>query len=83
MKKSIELRTGTVANALFRHQYDIYNLLNAGKIKECRQRAIEVVSDPGIKDKEAAGKAKRIFETSSDNVFISSLVTYMTGMKVS
>lgn len=50
-------------------------------IPEMRRRALSLLEDPRLTDKESVAKAKRIFSTAKDSLFMSTLITYMTGMK--
>lgn len=83
MNATIENRTGTIANVLNSHRDELYGYLNLGDVRGCRKRAVELLDDPSIKDKAAVATAKRVFARPGDNLFMSCLVTYMSGMKVS
>ena len=80
---TLEKRKGTIANVLTTHQSELYAFLDAGDIKGCRKKAIELLDDPSISDKKAVETAKKVFARPGDNLFLSCLVTYMSGMKVS
>ena len=83
MTATIEKRKGTIANVLTNHQAELYEFLDVGDVKNCRKRVIELLDDPSIKDKAAVITAKKVFARPGDNLFLSCLVTYMSGMKVS
>lgn len=83
MTTALEKRKGTIANVLTNHQAELYEFLDVGDIKSCRKRVIELLDDPSIKDKAAVATAKKVFTRPGDNLFLSCLVTYMSGMKVS
>ena len=83
MTTALEKRKGTIANVLTNHQAELYKFLDVGDIKSCRKRVIELLDDPNIKDKAAVVTAKKVFTRPGDNLFLSCLVTYMSGMKVS
>ena len=80
---AIEKRKGTIAKVLTDHQSELYALLDEGNVKECRKKVIELLDDPSITDKAAVTTAKKVFSRPGDNLFLSCLVTYMSGMKVS
>ena len=73
----------SIAKVLSEHQEELFGLINGGKIKECRKRAIELLDDPRLTDKAGIATAKKAFERPGDNLFMSCLMTYMTCMKVS
>ena len=81
MKKDITKRNGTIANHLMNHKGQLWACRD--HVKEMRRVALQLLDDPKLTDKEAVAQAKRIFTTAKDNLFISCLITYMTGEKVS
>ena len=83
MEKDLQKTKGTIAYVLTEHRDELYGLINAGKIEECRARAIELLDDSSIIDKKAVAQAKDVLRKKYQNLFLSSLMTYMTGMKVS
>lgn len=83
MMTAIENRKGTIANVLTKHQSELYAFLDVGDVKGCRKKAIELLDDPSITDKKSVATAKKVFARPGDNLFLSCLVTYMSGMKVS
>ena len=83
MTQSIEQRKGTIAKVLTDNQAELYALLDKGDVKGCRAKAIEHLDDPSITDKKAVATAKKVFARRGDYLFLSCLVTYMSGMKVS
>lgn len=80
---TIEKRNGTIANVLNKHQQELYAYLEVGDVKGCRKKALELLDDPSIKDRAAVTTAKKVFARPGDNLFMSCLVTYMSGVKVS
>lgn len=76
-------KTYSICTILNNNQKEIFDLINSGKINETRQKCIELLDDPRITDKNAVHKAKDIFAKKNDNLFLSSLMTYMTCMTVS
>lgn len=82
-EKDLQQTKGTIAYVLTQHQDELYALINAGQIEQCRVRSIELLDDPSITDKNAVVNAKNVLKTSKINLFLSTLMTYMTGMKVS
>ena len=83
MTVAIENRKGTIANVFKNHQSELYAFLDAGDVKGCRKKALELLDDPSITDKKGVATAKKVFARPGDNLFLSCLVTYMSGMKVS
>lgn len=73
----------TVAAALNAKRDELYSLINQNKIQEARNLAINICNAGNIKDVAAAGKARAVFASGSVNKFLSTLMTYMTCMKVS
>lgn len=80
---TIESRKGTIANVLTKHREELFEYLNNGDIRGCRKKALELLEDPTITDKAGVATAKKVFARPGDNLFLSCLVTYMSGMKVS
>lgn len=80
---TIEKRNGTIANVLTNHQAELYALLDEGDVRGCRKKVIELLDDPSITDKKGVATAKKVFARPGDNLFLSCLVTYMSGLKVS
>lgn len=73
----------SIAKVLNEHKEELFALINIGKVKECRKRAIELLADPRITDKAGIATAKKAFERPNDNLFMSCLMTYITCLKVS
>ncbi len=73
----------TVCTALNKRQPEIYNALNKNDVSKARQIALECLDDPKITDLTAKAQAREIFSHSNQNLFLSTLMTYMTCMKVS
>ena len=81
MKKEITQRNGTIANHLIKNKDTLWAC--GDNVRAMRQAALKLLDDPCLTDKEAVAQAKRIFTTAKDSLFISCLMTYMTGQKVS
>ena len=81
--KNLPTKKGTIAYILNQHMNEIFSLINANNISGARKLALELIKDKSISDKQAVITASEIFNKSNDNLFLSSLMSYMTGMKVS
>ena len=80
MKKQLFETNGTIANHLTNNADKLWAC--GSNIRKMRAVALSLLEDPKLTDKEAVAKAKHLFITTKDNLFMSCLVTYMTGMKV-
>lgn len=80
MKKNIQNQKGTIAYVLTKNTDKLWAC--GDNIKAMREVAIKLLDDKSITDKEAVIKARKIFQTAKDNLFLSTLMTYMTGDKV-
>lgn len=63
-------------------QGTIFDLINRGQINEAKMLVIDCINNPAITDKAAVAKAKIAFSKPGQNHFLSTLMTYMTCMKV-
>ena len=81
MAKNLTKYNGTIANHLTAHKDEIWACGN--DIKRMREVVTKLLDSPNLKDKKAVYEAKQIFAKAHDSLFLSSLVTYMTGEKVS
>ena len=79
-KKELSSVTGTIANHLTAHKDELWAC--GSNIKQMRIVALRLLDDPCLKDKEAVMKAKKIFSTTRDNLFMSCLCTYMLGERI-
>lgn len=77
MKTDLSKRSGTIANHLTKNCDKLWACGN--DVKKMRAVALRLLDSPTLTDKEAVEQAKKIFNTAKDNLFISCLVTYMTG----
>lgn len=80
---TLDARKGTIANVLMKHREELFDFLNNGDVKGCRKKALELLDDPTITDKAGVVTAKKVFSRPGDNLFMSCLMTYMSGLKVS
>lgn len=80
-KNEITKNKGSIANHLNNNRDKLWACGN--DTRAMRRVALELLDDPSLTDKEAVVKAKRIFQTAKDHLFLSCLMTYMTGDKVS
>ena len=83
MKRPINTIPGTIAYILDQHRNELFDLINKNKIAEARQRALMLIQDKSIKDKKAVITATTVFTKANNNLFLSTLMSYMTGMTVS
>lgn len=83
MKRPIQNIPGTIAYILDQHRDELFDLINQNKIAEARQKALSLIQDKSIKDKQAVIRATKAFTKPNNNLFLSSLMAYMTGMTVS
>ena len=81
--KDLHTKRGTIAYTLNEHMTELFDLINANNIKGARKKAVQLITDANISDKQAVLTATDIFTNAKDNLFLSSLMSYMTGMKVS
>lgn len=79
-KKPLNETRGTVAYHLTKNKDKLWACCS--NIKAMRALAIKLLDDESITDKDAVAKAKKIFTTTKDNLFLSCLCTYMLGEKV-
>lgn len=79
-KNDITKNSGSIANLLTKNRDRLWACGN--DVRAMRKVALELLDDPSLTDKEAVVKARRIFQTAKDNLFLSCLMTYMTGDKV-
>ena len=83
MKRPINTIPGTIAYILDQNRNELFDLINKNKIAEARQKALMLIQDKSIKDKKAVITATNVFTKSNNNLFLSTLMSYMTGLKVS
>lgn len=81
MKKELSNQKGTIAYHLTQNKDKLWACGN--DVRAMRKVALELLDDPSLTDKAAVMQAKKIFTTARDHMFLSCLMTYMTGDKVS
>lgn len=81
--KDLHTKRGTIAYTLNQHMPELFDLINKNNIKGARKKAVQLITEANISDKQAVLTATDIFTNAKDNLFLSSLMSYMTGMKVS
>lgn len=81
--KNLHTKRGTIAYILNQNKDILFDLINKNNIGGARTKAVELINDGSITDRSAVITATEIFTKSKDNLFLSSLMSYMTGMKVS
>ena len=79
--RDLSTKKGTIAYILNAHKDELFELISNNNIKGARNKAVELLNSSEISDKSAVITAKEIFTKSKDNLFLSSLMSYMTGMK--
>lgn len=80
--KNLEKKKGTIAWYLTKNCSSIYDLINKGNINGAREKVLELLDSPEIKDEKARVKAKSIFSQNlKANNFYGVLTTYMFGEK--
>ena len=77
MNTDLTKRRGTIANYLTKNCDKLWACGN--NVKKMRAVALQLLDSSTLTDKEAVEQAKHIFKTAKDNLFISCLITYMTG----
>lgn len=80
---NLATKKGTIAYELTKHQDEIFGLINQGKSAEVKSLVLTVLDSSAISSKEKAAEAKAVLSKRNGNLFLSCLMTYMTGMKVS
>lgn len=80
---SIEKVEGTIAKVLTDHKDELFELIGQGKIRQARDLAIKLMDDESLQKNSARLTAKNLFTKTPNNLFLSCLMTYMTGSKVS
>ena len=85
MKKELSSRTGTIANVFSKHRNELFVLIEEDKFQQLQTTVNSLLDDPSLKNNPAIEEAKRVLNkcSSKKNLYYSTLVTYMTGMKVS
>ena len=81
MAKDLTKFDGTIAKHLTAHQDEIFACGN--NVQLMRKKVLELLDEPTLKDKKAVANAKDVLSKAHPSLFLSSLVTYMTGDKVS
>lgn len=81
--KNLHTKRGTIAYILNQNKDILFDLINKNDLYGARTKAVELINDGSVSDRGAVITATEIFTKSKDNLFLSSLMSYMTGMKVS
>lgn len=74
-------KRGTIAHYLTKHQDEIYACGN--DVYRMKQVVLDLLRKDEIQDNPETPEAIRILSSCKGALFLSTLVTYMTGMKVS
>jgi hypothetical protein len=81
--KDLHNKKGTIAYVLNEAKEELFTLINTNDIRGARNKAVEIINTGNVSDKKAVVTATMVFRESKDNLFLSSLMSYMTGLKVS
>ena len=78
-------KTITIKQVLNENVTELYDLINKNQYKRLTIRVQELLNDERLKTNEATPKAKAIFANCerNKNLYYSTLMTYITGIKVS
>ena len=86
MKTDSDLSTkkGTIAKVLTDHRNEIYTLIEQNKYNQVQMKVDELLNDPSLKGNPATAEARQTLKKCSrnPNLYYSTLITYMTGVKV-
>lgn len=83
MRKDLTVIKGTIAKVFVLHKDEIFEKIDKNDIDGCKKLCCQLLNSPSIKNKEYAENAKTILKKSKTNLFLSTLMTYMFGMKAS
>lgn len=74
----------SISTILNKNKEAIYSLLNEYKVEEARLKVLELLDCAELKNNSAVYKAKNAFQSCKykQSLFLSTLVTYMTCIKV-
>ena len=80
-------RKGTIANELTKHKDEIYALCNSpNQLNELHDKVMSILDSDALKDNLKVDEAKKVLESCKKkgfNAYTSTLMTFLTGMKVS
>ena len=85
MKPEISNKKGTIANVFTKHKDKLFQLIQMDQYNQLRQEVDSLLNDPELKHNSAVEEARVTLDRCSrkKNLYYSTLMTYMTGMKVS
>ena len=81
MAKDLTKQPGTIAYLFTTNSSKLWSCGN--DLTKMKGVALELLDDKSLTDKQAVVKAKELLSKSNGSKFMSILVTYMTGQKVS
>ena len=75
----------TIMQVLNENQKELYDMINKNQYRNLTARVQELLNDDRLKTNKDVAKAKTIFANCerNRNLYYSTLMTYMTGIKVS
>lgn len=80
MRPELSKIKGTIANHFTQNSSKLWGCGN--DVEKMRKMALQLLEDPTLTDKKAVLEAKQSLSKAKPSSFCSTLVTYMTGMKV-
>ena len=85
MKEELSSKKGTIANVLSEKRNEIFDLINKDNYIKLQILINDLLNDKSLKGNKAVEEAKQTLLKCSrkKNLYYSTLMTYMTGMKVS
>ena len=83
-EKELFEKRGTIAKVLMKHKDELFTLIENNNYPRLRVRVQELLDDSSLRDNPKVIEAKRTFyNIKNPNLYYSTLITYMTGEKVS
>lgn len=85
MKQELSSKKGTIANVFTKKRDELFTLIETNQYEKLQSVVNELLDDPSLKGNPAVAEAKLTLKKCSAkrNLYYSTLMTYMTGMKVS
>ena len=85
MRKELNTIEGTIAHLLTNNKEELFSLINADQFEKLQTRVNELLDNPSIAKNPAVVEAKLTLRRCAvkKKLYYSTLMTYLTGMKVS
>lgn len=85
MKDELSSKKGTIANVFSKKRNEIFELINNDDYIKLQSLINDLLNDKSLKGNNAVEEAKQTLNRCArkKNLYYSTLMTYMTGMKVS